>query len=270
MNRARERQMTVADADKAYAAVGVLNRLARSQYGNRFYLKGGHLVASLLDQPHRATRDVDMLHADPHAPDVDYIRQVFRSLARIRIDDGLAFRHDDVTARRAERELDDYDGVKVVIRASIENAAVDVHIDIGFGDAVVPDARRARIPPFIDGQASPYVFAYPAEAQIAEKTETMLTKMAPHRLKDIVDVILLARCGVDEEIQTASIRATFQRRGTNIDVARAALEELQELPKHREWQTHWHTMLRDKAVQEKLEFQDAVGEFVRFVERVLK
>jgi hypothetical protein len=269
-NRATARNMTSNDADKAYAAVAIMNRLAQSPYVNHLYLKGGHLVASLLGNPHRATRDIDLLHATPHEPDVAYVREAFRSLASKNLGDGLAFEPGDVTAREAKRDQDEYDGVKVLIRASIEKASVEVSIDVAFGDVVVPPAQRISVPPFLDEQHSPYLFAYPAEAQIAEKVETMLTKLAMHRLKDIVDVVLLSRQQLDRETVLASMRATLSRRRTSAESCAETLTELRALKTNPKWASEWHKMLKDKAVVETLSFPDALEQFTVFVRPLLE
>ena len=69
-NRARERRLSRDDAFTAYAMDRLLCRLGKSPQASEFFLKGGVLVAHLVDAPHRFTRDIDVLRrhgpADPH------------------------------------------------------------------------------------------------------------------------------------------------------------------------------------------------------------
>ncbi|WP_224191275.1 nucleotidyl transferase AbiEii/AbiGii toxin family protein [Nannocystis pusilla] len=197
----------------------LLYRLGRSRHAKRFYLKGGLLVANFLENPHRFTRDIDMLckHA-PAKPDA--IRQKFREVVAVKVDDGILFEPDGVRAEIARRELEGYEGVTVWIRAEVGNVVVDLKIDIGFGDAVIPDPRHIELKSFLSGDPPPRVYAYPLGPVLAEKIETIVAKFPAieHRLKDILDVVTLTGAQSVPEDLLASLRATFERRGTRPDL----------------------------------------------------
>ena len=86
----------------------------------------------------------------------------------VRVDDGIDFDPDGVRAEIARRELDGYDGVKVSIRAGVGDTEVDLYVDIGFGDAVVPPARRFLLKPFLHEDRSARIYAYQVESVLAE------------------------------------------------------------------------------------------------------
>ena len=68
----------------------LLDRLSRSRHADRFLLKGALLFSIWYDQPHRATRDADLLGFGP--ADTDHLMATFRELAAIDLGDGIAKR----------------------------------------------------------------------------------------------------------------------------------------------------------------------------------
>jgi hypothetical protein len=97
-NRGRERRLTRDDAFTAYAMDRLLCRLGKSSQASEFFLKGGVLVAHLVDAPHRFTRDIDFLRR--HGPaDPDDMRQRLHEVVSVRLDDGVDFDPSDEPAR---------------------------------------------------------------------------------------------------------------------------------------------------------------------------
>ena len=90
-NRGRERGLDRNDAFTAYVMDRLLQRLGSSRYARDFYLKGGLLVANLVDAPHRFTRDIDLLRRRGR-PSPDELREVFREIVAIPAPDGITFR----------------------------------------------------------------------------------------------------------------------------------------------------------------------------------
>ena len=146
-NRGRERSLDRTDAFTTYVMDRLLHRLGRSRHAKELYLKGGLLVANLVDSPHRFTRDIDVLKRRGR-PSADDLRRVFREIVCVAADDGIVFPKDGVRAQVASRDEDGYDGVKVFVRASVGQREVDLRVDVGLGDAVVPPASRRSLAPF--------------------------------------------------------------------------------------------------------------------------
>lgn len=268
-NRGSERGLNRADAFTAYVMDRLLYRLGRSKHDKELYLKGGLLVANLAGSPHRFTRDIDMLRHHGH-PSPDDLREIFRDIVAIQADDGITFKTTGVRAVEADHDEDGYDGVKVSLRAQVERREVEVRIDIGFGDAVVPPATRISLAPFLEDDEPAVVLAYDAGLVIAEKVETLLTKfpVVLHRLKDILDVVILAEeHSFDGKSLTASFRATFERRRAVPDAQ--IIDDMREVAGERQWQTAWATMIREKAVSKPVELRTAIEKLDRFVRRVI-
>jgi hypothetical protein len=102
-------------------------------------------------------------------------------------------------------------------RFVLKGAAANVKLqgDVGFGDAIAPEASVIEFPPLLDFPA-PRLRAYPRETVVAEKLEAMVQLgIANSRMKDFYDIAVLARdFDFDGDLLARAIRATFERRGT--------------------------------------------------------
>ncbi|MFT5582573.1 MAG: putative nucleotidyltransferase component of viral defense system [Cognaticolwellia sp.] len=199
-NEGRRRRLTRQDAFTAYAMGRLLFRLGQSPQAKEFFLKGGVLVANLVEAPHRFTRDIDVLRRHG-PPDPNDLRMRFEAVVSGDLADGITWGR--VKTRRTERE-DDYDGVKVFIEARVERHQVELRVDVGFGDATEPEPTRRALTPFLPDDPPAELHAYQPETVIAEKVETLLRRfpLIEHRLKDLLDVVVLAglsRTGAPEE-----------------------------------------------------------------------
>ena len=127
-----------------YAVERLLYRLGRSAHADSFILKGAMLFAAWTNEPHRPTRDVDLLgFGDGSA---GRILSVFADLCTMAVDvpDGLRFDAVSITLVAAAHQ--EYPGQCVKLKCHLGDAAIPLSIDIGFGDAVVPPARNSNPP----------------------------------------------------------------------------------------------------------------------------
>jgi len=131
-----------------YALERFLYRLGRSRHKDRFILKGAMLFAAWTDQPHRPTRDLDLLGIGDSSDEA--LRLVFREIVRTPVEpDGLEF--DDGSIRISEiREAQDYPGKRIRLKVQLGNARLDLQIDVGFGDAVTPEPAEIDYPALLD------------------------------------------------------------------------------------------------------------------------
>ena len=197
-----------------YALERLLYRLTQTKHAERFVLKGAMLMTTWFDDPHRPTRDIDLLGFGDPRP--DEMLQVFREVCSIRENDGVEFDIDklEVTANREDLA---YGGLRLQTYAVISGARARIVIDIGFGDSVEPGVEELDFPVLLD-QPQPHLRAYARETVVAEKFQAMvMIGQANTRLKDYYDLWLLARSyEFDPDRLAEAIAATFTRRGTPI------------------------------------------------------
>lgn len=196
-----------------FALERLLYRIAASRHADRFLLKGALLFSLWYDEPHRPTRDADLLGFGPAT--AEDLVATFREIAAIELDDGIAFDPESVRAA-AIREEDRYGGQRVRMNARINNVRCALQIDVGYGDAVTPEAKIAVFPALLEGLGAPSLRVYPVFTVIAEKYQAMvLLGLANTRMKDFYDVAVIAkRTALDGALLARAIAATFNRRGT--------------------------------------------------------
>ena len=219
-----------------YALERLLHRLSLSPHRERFVLKGALLLTTWFDEPHRATRDLDLLGFGD--PSDDALLEAFREVMAISVDDGIAF---DAAGLQIQpiREAMKYGGSRLRTTAALAGARIPVVVDVGFGDAVEPGVEEIELPVLLD-MPSPRLRAYPQETVIAEKLHAMvMLGLANSRMKDYYDVWMLVRTfEIDPARLRRAIEATFARRGTPLP---AALPEgltdafAQDDAKQRQW-----------------------------------
>jgi predicted nucleotidyltransferase component of viral defense system len=203
-----------------FALERLLLRLSKSQFRDRFILKGGMLVTQWFDHDNRETRDNDFLGSGSDEPEA--VRSIFAEIMQIESDDGLVFDIDAITATPI-REAMDYGGIRLRTAAYLEKTRVPVVLDIGIGDALA-DLGQTIDYPSILGMDRPNIRSYPPASVIAEKFQAVVALgLANGRMKDFYDLWAVPRAlEIEDAALDAAIAATFERRGTPVPTERPA------------------------------------------------
>jgi len=247
LNLSREKKIDFNRILTIYGLERLLYRLSVSEYRDEFVLKGAMLFSYWSGDAYRATRDVDFLKSGDAS--ITYLSQVFKRLCEQDrdVEDGLIF---DVSSVHAEeiREENTYGGIRVTMKAALAKARIAIQADVGIGDIITPHAEVIEFPVLLD-MPSPVMQAYPVETVIAEKFEAMVhLGMANSRMKDFYDIWAIFKfMNPDNQVLTAAIANTFERRGTMIstDVPLALTEEFSA---NQSKQKQWIAFVRRAAV----------------------
>jgi predicted nucleotidyltransferase component of viral defense system len=221
-----------------FAMERLLWRLSQSAHADRFLLKGALLFTLWYGDPHRPTRDADLLGFGPD--DEANLIATFRDIAAMPMDDGIVFDPESVKADTI-REDNSYGGTRIHLLARIASARCALRIDIGFGDAVTPQPQHVVYPTLLKNFQAPKLRAYPVYTVIAEKYHAMvLLGQANSRMKDFYDLAVIARrTELIGATLAAAIAATFARRQTALPTERplALTREFStDAGKVRQWQ----------------------------------
>jgi len=224
-----------------YANERWLYRLSISSYKDKFYLKGASRLNLWFDKPHRPTRDIDLLGFG--SSEIADLKTIITEICMIEFEDGLEFRTDTVTVEEI-REATDYGGLRAKFLAFIGTARIPVQVDVGFGDAVTPNAESIVVPSILEFP-EPKLLAYPKETIVAEKFEAMVKLgMANSRMKDFWDLkLLISTFEFDGATLQKAVRATFERRRTYFPTD-LPLALTDEFARDKAKQTQWRSFLR--------------------------
>lgn len=194
-----------------YGLERLLYRLSISPLAGNYLLKGALLFSLWYDQPHRPTRDADLLDFGPD--DIDTAVAAFREICAMEVEDGIAFDPASVNGSVIRKEAG-YGGVRIDLLAKLDGARITLQVDIGFGDAVTPAPESVSYPVLLDDLPAPKLRSYPKYTVVAEKFHAVcLLGMANTRMKDYFDLwVLLTEGALEPTELRRAIDATFARR----------------------------------------------------------
>ena len=216
LNLARAQGRPFQEILQFYVMERFLYRLSRSDHADRFVLKGA-LMLQVWESPQaRPTMDIDMLGRTDN--DLDALIGQVREIMVVDSDpeDGLIFHGDSLQAEPITEDAE-YEGARIRGWAELDRARARLQVDIGFGDAVVPEPQRRSYPVLLDLPA-PELLCYSRESTIAEKFQAMVALGSLNsRMKDFYDIWLLSRQFSFEMAELMlAITATFDRRDTPV------------------------------------------------------
>ncbi len=247
-----------------YAIERLLYRISCSTQSEKFILKGAMLFATWTDKPYRPTKDLDLLgFGDSSA---EQLQKIFTEICQISVEpDGLEFNPATIQITEIREDLE-YPGQRIRLESKLGNARINLQIDIGFGDSIVPEPIELEYPTLLD-MPSPHIKAYSIETVVAEKLETIVSKgILNSRMKDFYDLRTMAKeFQFDGSNLTKAIMATFTKRGTSIPHGNP-VAFTEEFYANIDKQLQWKAFLRTSKLEEiTLELPQVISEIQTFL-----
>ncbi len=215
LNRAKHEKRPFNEILQYYAMERFLYRLSRSTYAERFILKGALMLRVWCALDSRPTMDIDLMGRASN--DAVAIVEQIKDILSVKVEpDGVIFEQDSVQAERIAKDAK-YEGVRIRFRGSLDSARINMQVDIGFGDVVVPEPEKTELPAMLNFP-SPRLLSYSRESAIAEKFEAMIKlRELNSRMKDFYDIWLLSRqFDFDGRTLAEAIQKTFEHRSTEL------------------------------------------------------
>jgi predicted nucleotidyltransferase component of viral defense system len=266
-NLAAEQQEEFQVTLTQYCLERLLDRLAKSVHREKFVLKGALLLRVLVHSVRRVTRDLDLLGFGDS--DISGIKKAFTEICATEASpDGVRFDTESIVVSpiRAGQE---YGGQRVTLNAFIKTARIPLHIDVGFGDSIVPGVIDLDYPTML-GAPSPHLCAYSLETVVAEKCQAAVSLgLLNSRMKDFYDFHIIAKShAFVGEVLGRAIRATFERRGTSLpkEIPTAFTEEFSS---DKQKQQLWRAYINRDQLTEASALEMVVQEAQRFLWPVL-
>jgi predicted nucleotidyltransferase component of viral defense system len=226
----------------------LLYRLTQLPEGDDFVLKGAFTFLIWEGTLGRQTRDLDLLGSGP--PEAERLREILLRACQADVaNDGVEFDADTLKVDPI-REGAEFEGLRARLYAHIGSARLRLQVDVGFGDAAVPEPERRAFPGLLDFP-EPEVRAYRPETVVAEKLHGMVRYgRANTRMKDFYDVWRISRrFEIEGDALASAIRATFRRRETPLpeEMPIALTEEFLEEPgKAQQWEAFLRQVEREE------------------------
>ena len=216
-NCAKQNNLSGGQVLQNYMFERFLERLSKSQYSDKFIIKGGLLLSSIMGINVRTTMDID---ADVTGMNFekDEIAKMIKEIIQINIDDEVEITLDKVEDIREDNE---YGGYKFKLIAKFSNLKIPFHIDISTGDIITPRAIEYKYKMILEDEYI-NIWTYNQETIVAEKLQTIFgRKIENSRMKDFYDIYYFVTFRwneINEDILKKAVQATFAKRETLSDL----------------------------------------------------
>ena len=187
-----------------------LERLSKSEYCEKFVVKGGMLIAAIVGLDTRSTMDLDTtLRNLPLTR--EQIMDALTKVCTMELDDGVSF---EIKSVEPIRKDDVYGGFCVRLDAKYDIIITPLSIDVSTGDVITPDAVRYEFSGIFDEELRIMLWGYNIETVMAEKIETILSRgVFSTRPRDFYDVYILATTQkYDKDVLKKALKATAKHR----------------------------------------------------------
>ena len=236
LNVARATDKPFSELLQHYAIERFLYRLSESPYQDQFILKGALVFMAWGVPRTRPTRDIDLLGYGRN--ETGSLTEMMQTVCGVEvINDGLLFDAGSVHGEEIRMRVN-YAGVRIKLRATLDNARIPMQIDIGFGDVVIPEPISFEYPVLLDFPA-PTLRGYTRETVVAEKYHALVSlDQFNSRMKDFYDLWELARhFKFDGRILHQAISETFLKRETSLPASLpTGLSDGFVIEKEQQWQ----------------------------------
>ena len=241
-----------------------LARLAASSYMDRFILKGGLYLSSLLGVSSRSTMDIDFC-IKQLSMEKEKLINILNEIIGINMKDGISFR---IIDSKDIRMNDPYGGYQIKILGKLDNVKYEFGVDIATGDPIVPSEKSYDYKCLVTGNTLP-IKVYSLESVIAEKIQTILARgIANSRSKDFYDLYILRKTqldNVDINLLRKAFDETFKHRNFAIS-KQAALGLLDEIVDNEQVNVRWTSYIKSNKYATGLELKIVISTIKEWIE----
>ena len=260
-NISREKNIDFNSVMRFYMYDRFVERLSKSKYKDNFILKGGFYLSKLFGLDNRSTMDIDTAIRKTNLS-LENIIKMITEIINIDVDDNVKF---EIENTESIRDEDEYGGLRITIKFTLENMKDSFHIDIATGDPIHPGPDDYKYESLI-GNEIYKVWSYNLETILAEKIETILSKLeASSRMKDYYDIYLIHRFKFNKINKTkfrGAVEKTFKKREFNADLI-ASLNVVKDSKILRD---KWASYSRKNSYARNLKFDETIKCLEDFIE----
>ena len=241
----------------------ILMRLEKSKYRDNIILKGGVLLASIIGEDLRTTKDIDAtLKSLPL--NIDTIQNIFEEILSIDINDNVNFEIVDIKDIRLE---DEYGGFRINVKGTFDRIRTNFFIEITTGDIITPREIKYKYNSIFEDKKI-NIMSYTIETIIAEKFESIISKnITTTRAKDFYDIYMLMnkhKNSIHNKTLLKAIENTFNKRNAEFNIDR--FKEIVEILETSDTLKKVFINYQDKLEYTKqVEFDDTIKEIKEII-----
>lgn len=232
----------------------ILDRISKSKYKHNIILKGGLLLASIIGNDERTTKDMDAtLKSIPLKK--ENVENIMKEILHLDIGDEITYKIIDIKDIRQESE---YGGFKLNILATMQTLRGYLAIELTTGDKITPREIEYNYNSLFENKKIP-ILAYNVETVIAEKFQAIIDRdIYNTRMKDFYDIYVLIeekKETIDTKNLIKAIENTFKKRNTSLNVGNIK-EQLKRLETSERLKTLWMQYQIDAPYSNNISFEE--------------
>lgn len=235
-NYAKDNRIAAQVVLQNYMFERFLARLSRSEYRDKFVIKGGMLIAAIVGLDTRSTMDLDTtLKGLPLTEEI--ILDAVNTISIIDLGDDVSFETISIDPIRKD---DIYGGYCVRINAIYDTIVTPLSIDVSTGDVITPGAVLYEFGGIFDESVQISLWGYNIETVMAEKVETILSRgVFNTRPRDYYDAYILSTTQeYDRQMFEEALSATAEHRGSTENIADRA-RIIERISENNDLQNMW-------------------------------
>ena len=256
-NYAKDNHIAAQVVLQNYMFERLLARLSRSEYRDKFVIKGGMLIAAIVGLDIRSTMDLDTtLKGLPLTE--ERILDAINTISKIDLGDEVSFETISIDPIRKD---DVYGGYCVRINAIYDTIVTPLSIDVSTGDVITPGAVIYEFGGIFDESVQITLWGYNIETVMAEKVETILCRgVFNTRPRDYYDAYILSTTQkYDKHLFEEALSATAEHRHSVESIAdRAGI--IERISKSKELQNMWKKYQQKFSYACGIEYADIMKE----------
>jgi predicted nucleotidyltransferase component of viral defense system len=194
-----------------------LLRLSKSEYQQKFVVKGGMLIAAIVGLDTRSTMDLDTTLRNLPLTE-EKIMAAIQSICEIDMQDEVVFHILSIAPIRKDEQ---YGGFRVKLDAIYDTITTPLSIDVTTGDVITPSAVPYEFGSIFDETVRINIWGYNVETVLAEKAETILSRgIFNTRPRDYYDIYILGTTqDIDKTLFQAALAATADHRSSTSQIS---------------------------------------------------
>jgi hypothetical protein len=187
-----------------------LARMSKSEYCEKFVIKGGMLIAAIVGLDTRSTMDLDTTLKNLPLTEEKVVEAV-KTICNINLLDDVIF---EVVSIAPICKDDRYGGFCVRLNAVYDTIVTPLSIDVSTGDVITPSAVQYEFSGIFEDEVCIKLWGYNIETVMAEKVETVLSRgIFNTRPRDYYDIYILGTTQkYDENLFKEALMATSVHR----------------------------------------------------------
>lgn len=148
----------------------LLERLSKSEYRDKFVIKGGMLISAIVGLDTRTTMDLDTTLRHLELTE-EKVRETIEQIISIDLDDDMSF---EIYSIAPIRKDDIYGGYRIKMNAVFEEIITPLSIDVSTGDVITPTPIEYEMGGILDKTVKISLWGYSIETVLAEKGYILL------------------------------------------------------------------------------------------------